>query len=156
MTKKSLILFMGVLLLAALTTAGAAVSANSSPTSSSSSVSPIQHLEGKGWILTSFVTKNRHFTVLPHTKIDASFSGGTVTGSAGCNRYFAHYRIFRNTIRIQPVGSTLMYCAPKGVMTQEATYLGLLQRMTTYTINANKLRMLDRTGHNGLMFYRQS
>jgi heat shock protein HslJ len=156
MAKKSLILLMGVLLLAALTTAGGVVNANSSPTSSSSSASPTPHLEGKPWILTSFSTKNRHFTVLPHTKIDASFSDGKVTGSAGCNRYFAHYRLFGNTIRIQPVGSTLMYCAPTGVMTQEATYLGLLQRMTTYTINANELRMSDRTGHNELVFCRQS
>jgi len=156
MAKKSLNVLVGVLLLAALTTAGGVVAANSPPASSSSSALPTPHLERNVWVLTSFITKNHHFKVLLHTKIDASFSDGKVTGSAGCNRYFAHYRLIGNTIRIQSVGSTLMYCAPASVMTQEATYLGLLQRMTAYKVNANELRMSDRIRHNELVFRRQS
>jgi heat shock protein HslJ len=111
-------------------------------------------LQGTTWRLTSFTSEGCSAAVLPGTEITAAFGAdGKLTGSAGCNRYFASYQLSGNGITIGSAGSTLMYCAePVGVMAQETTYLKLLQGSTTYSVNADELRLSDGTSANQLIF----
>ena len=116
--------------------------------------SPSSSLQGKTWRLTSFTNESSSVVVLPGTEITATFGAdGKLTGSAGCNNYFASYQIFGNGIKIGSIGSTLKYCAePTGVMAQETTYLRLLQSSTTYAVTFDQLKISDRTCTNQLIF----
>jgi heat shock protein HslJ len=111
-------------------------------------------LQGKTWRLTSFTNESGSASVLPGTAITAVFGAdGKVTGSAGCNNYFAGYQLSGNGIKIGPVGSTLMWCGqPPGVMAQETTYLKLLQGSTTYSTNGTELKLSNGTNANQLIF----
>jgi heat shock protein HslJ len=116
--------------------------------------SVISSLQGKTWRLTSFTNESGSASVLPGTAITAVFGAdGKVTGSAGCNNYFAGYQLSGNGIKIGPVGSTLMWCGqPPGVMAQETTYLKLLQGSTTYSTNGTELKLSNGTNANQLIF----
>jgi heat shock protein HslJ len=111
-------------------------------------------LQGRTWRLTSFTSGSGSAVVLPGTEITAVFGAdGKLTGSAGCNHYFASYQVSGNGIKTGLIGSTLMYCTePADVMAQETTYLKLLQGATTYSVNADELRISDGTCVNQLVF----
>jgi heat shock protein HslJ len=116
--------------------------------------SPSSSLQGKTWRLTSFTNESGSVVVLPGTEITAVLGAdGRLTGSAGCNNYFASYQIFGHGIKIGPVGSTLKYCAePKSIMAQETAYLRLLQSSTAYTVTADQLKISEGTCTNQLIF----
>jgi heat shock protein HslJ len=75
-----------------------------------------------------------------------------ITGSAGCNRYFASYEMKGTAITIGPAGSTMMYCDTPGVMDQESTYLALLSQAMTFTIEGDRLTVSDAKGTTILTF----
>lgn len=152
--KKLIILLVGVLLLTSALAAGclANLSPASSP-SSSPSTSPSSKLEEAPWVLISLTDGNTNASVLPNTNVTATFSGGNVSGSGGCNRYSATYQLSGNTIKVSSVISTLMYCTgPAGVMTQETAYLGLLLNVTAYSVSANGLKLSNEGGTQLLLF----
>ena len=65
-----------------------------------------------------------------------------VSGNAGCNNYFASYRVNGNNITIGQPGSTSLFCAePEGVMEQEAEFLEALQTAATFRIDGDTLEM---------------
>ncbi len=57
-------------------------------------------------------------------KFDAS---GRVTGSGGCNRYFASYQLEGNQFKLSQIGSTNKACSP-AIMDQEFKYFKALQQ----------------------------
>ena len=78
------------------------------------------------------------------TAITASFEGGRVAGSDGCNRYTAGYTLGpgASDLCIQPAAATRMLCAvPAGVMEQEAAYLAALSAVTRYRIEGDRLTL---------------
>lgn len=153
MAKRSLIVLTSIVIFAALAAAGCANS-----TTPSSSPSPVASeapvpLEGTTWTLTSLLTEEGTTNVLSNTTITAAFNNGNVTGSSGCNHYFAHYDLSgQNNITFTSLGSTLMYCTTPGVMTQETTYERLLQNTTTYAMRADTLSLLNGDGQVLLLF----
>lgn len=111
-------------------------------------VSPPQEpLIGTNWTLESFHTADAASSVLTGTSITAVFGPeGSVSGSAGCNHYFASYTMTETLFSIGPAGSTKMACGTKGVMHQESTYLSLLSQTKSYTIKGDKLTLADARG----------
>lgn len=110
--------------------------------------SVVSPLEDTTWVLESYYhSECGHFhSVLEDTKITASFdsNNGQVTGSGGCNHYFAGYEIHKNEISIiGPIGATEMYCSEAGVMDQEKQYFSLLETIETFYINKGKLTILN-------------
>lgn len=104
-------------------------------------------LIGTNWTLESFHTADAVSSVLAGTSITAVFGpDGSVSGSAGCNHYFASYTMTETLFSIGPAGSTKMACGTKGVMHQESTYLSLLSQTTSYTIKGDKLTLADARG----------
>ncbi|MEP9388991.1 YbaY family lipoprotein [Mesorhizobium sp. KR9-304] len=73
-------------------------------------------------------------------------SDGKVTGSGACNRYFAQASVEGNSIKIGPVGSTFMACAP-AVMDQEQKLFAALGKVSAYRIDGDgKLFLMDANG----------
>jgi heat shock protein HslJ len=110
-------------------------------------------LAGTNWTLDSVYSADAVSSVMAGTTITAVFDrDGRVTGSAGCNRYFASYTVTGTSISIGEAGSTKMYCTSDGVMQQESAYLASLGRTTTFTITGNRLTLADAKGATLLSF----
>ena len=120
---------------------------------------PTVPLTGTAWTLESYrFSEDAVSSVIAGTAITAEFEpGGTVSGGAGCNRYFAAYEVSGEAMTIGPAGSTKMYCGePEGVMEQEARYLGLLESVAGYQIDGDRLDLLDEAGKALLSFRAES
>jgi heat shock protein HslJ len=98
--------------------------------------------------------KDAVVSLISGTRIDAVFTGnGSVSGSAGCNRYFAAYTGNGTSLTLGPVGSTKKYCGePGGIMGQEQAFLSLLSRAGGYKIEGDQLELVDKEG-NGLLWF---
>ncbi len=104
---------------------------------------------GTSWEVTSY-NNGRHavVSVIIGSKISAAFGeGGRLTGTAGCNDYFASYDTGGETITIGAPGATRKACAePEGVMEQEGRYLAALQSAATFRIEGNKMELRTEEG----------
>ncbi len=153
MSRRSRIVLASIVTLIVLMTAGCVNSTTSTPSPSMGPSKAPPSLEGTTWMLSSLLTKEGTTNVLPNTTVTASFTNGNVTGSSGCNRYFGHYELSgQQNITFASLGSTVMYCESPGVMTQETTYILLLQNTTSYTMSANTLSLLNGVGQVQLVF----
>jgi heat shock protein HslJ len=81
--------------------------------------------------------------LIPGTAITMDFDvSGRVQGTAGCNTYFANYRIGGNTLSVDWPGTTNRLCdTPEGVMQQEQQFLSALQSAATFQITGNQLNI---------------
>jgi heat shock protein HslJ len=105
-------------------------------------------LEGAPWRLVSSAGPGgRLRPVLPGTEITATFQGGQVSGSAGCNSYTAGYVLAGSVLRVAPAAATQAFCPdPPGVMDQEAAYLQALGRVARYDLTGDDLTLRDAAG----------
>jgi heat shock protein HslJ len=112
-----------------------------------------QPLVGTNWTLESFHTGDAVSSVLSGTKITAVFNKeGSITGSAGCNQYFASYNVTGTSLQVSQAGSTKMACSAPGVMQQESSYLTLISNTKTFTIAGDRLTLADAKGAAMLSF----
>ncbi|HID51656.1 MAG TPA: META domain-containing protein, partial [Anaerolineae bacterium] len=89
------------------------------------------------WVLVGYGDAANPTVVEEGTKITATFSSTepTVSGSGGCNNYFAGYTSTDDGgLTIDgPIGSTMMACESGG--DQEIAYFGALEAVTNWAIN---------------------
>jgi heat shock protein HslJ len=107
------------------------------------------------WVLNSMASGTGGVTpVLAGTQIDAMFgSDGSLSGSAGCNLYFARYTASGASLTIGSVAATKKSCTiPAGIMGQEQSFLSLLALAAGYSIEGNELVLVDNGGNNLLWF----
>ena len=105
-------------------------------------------LDGTSWTLISY----RKTTPIPGTTITATFAGGQVSGSAGCNSYRGPYAISDDTISVGALASTKMACLePQGRMAQETLFLELLQSAHTFNLGDGLLEIYF-SEHDSLIF----
>ncbi|TPM39670.1 YbaY family lipoprotein [Mesorhizobium sp. B2-3-4] len=76
---------------------------------------------------------------------------GKAGGNGPCNVYFATARVDDRTISVSNIGSTYKACAPE-VMTEEKALFDALAKAATYSIDAGKLTISDKDGHEILRF----
>jgi heat shock protein HslJ len=120
-----------------------------------SPILPVTLVNGTSWTLTDYVWNGTSRQILNSTTVTLDFDDqGRIAGSAGCNHYFASYRITGTAITIGPAGSTLMYCTAAGVMEQESAYLTLLNQATSVIAGNDRLTLADATGATILSFAR--
>jgi heat shock protein HslJ len=103
-------------------------------------------LETSDWRLDRYLSASGQMTaVLPDTTVTASFMGGKLSGSAGCNRYFGNYNTgTENQLSISTyIGATMMACAPP-VAEQERQYLDRLPVVVAFQLEGGSLRLLDK------------
>ena len=106
-------------------------------------------LEDKEWVLASYGEQGDLQAVLAGTEITAIFDSadGQVTGSAGCNSYFADYEASGNKLSILELAWTEMACgSPEGVMEQEQEYLTLLLDTATFQVEDSLLTISSSDG----------
>ena len=109
-------------------------------------------LEGPRWVLVSYAGPDgKTIQAIPGTETTAQFANGTVSGSAGCNRYNAPYTVDGNKIQIGLGMSTMMACPPP-IMDQEAAYLANLQAAASYKIAGDQLTLANAKGSTVLTF----
>lgn len=106
------------------------------------------------WVCTGYRDGTGMRTPLPGTGIVADFgTDGRVTGTSGCNLFFAEYEAGERSLDIGAAGMTEMYCLePVGVMDQEQIFLNLLCSAETFDISDGQLTIQDATGQSILTF----
>ncbi len=110
-------------------------------------------LTGTSWQLTAYSNGSAMVSVLANTQITASFDGERITGSAGCNSYFAAFETDGSQLTVGPAGSTEMFCGqPEGVMEQEMAYLQALQAAASYQVEGRTLTLLAEDGTRLALF----
>ena len=106
-------------------------------------------LTGKVWVLTTLAGK----PPLQGTELTAEFtSSGSVSGTAGCNRYGGKFTSSGQRLRISSLVSTQMACA-SGIMTQESAFLKALGATRAYAVNGATLTLRS-TGGRALLTFR--
>lgn len=78
----------------------------------------------------------------PTVRFDAS---GTVSGTAGCNRYTGQYTLDGEELAVSPLASTRMMCA-EDVMEQEMAYLAALPWVAGANVIEGELVLTDLDG----------
>lgn len=78
-----------------------------------------------------------------------------MSGSAGCNQYFADYRMYGPSMSIGTVGATRRFCAePEELMHQEQLYLDALQTTDTFRLDGDRLELRTANGALAVSFKR--
>ena len=109
------------------------------------------------WFLLSFNDQGRQKKTMPNTQTTIQFSTDRLSGSAGCNRYFAGCQLKnRYDLSIERIGTTKMACPdPIGIMQQEHTYLKLLSQTKAYYIREGQLTLYNEDKVSLLIFQQQ-
>jgi heat shock protein HslJ len=104
-------------------------------------------LDGTSWILVGQGSADDLVLPLPDTEITIDFKNGQVTGSAGCNNYFADYTLTaEGNLQIGPAASTMMAC-PEEIMQQEIDYLAALAGTDSFTLDEGILTIYTNQGN---------
>lgn len=112
-----------------------------------------QNFEGTSWKLNTYLSNIDHLvSPMSITKVTLEFKDGRISGSSGCNSFFANYTVEKNSMSFGLIGSTKMYCSNPGVMEQEQTYMMRLESVKTYKIEGDKLKLIDSNGKTLLVF----
>ena len=112
---------------------------------------PVSHggLEDIRWVLESHGGPENLQTVLEGTEITAIFDSaeGQVTGSAGCNSYWADYEANGNKLPFTSLFWTEIGCvSPEGVMEQEQEFLSLLANVQSFQADDTTLTIICSDG----------
>lgn len=86
-------------------------------------------------------------SVLIGTQLNSLFQDGSVSGSAGCNRYQASFELGDGTLTIGPAATTRKMCSePDGIMEQESAFLAALASAATFRIDRRQLELRTASG----------
>lgn len=103
-------------------------------------------LVGTAWTLTTIASGDAVSSVLNGTEVTAVFTAdGTVSGSAGCNRYSGSYTWSGDQLSFSALASTKMACADD-VMAQESAFLASMQDVASFAIEGGQLTVSDASG----------
>ena len=110
-------------------------------------------LTGQTWVLTELAGQ----PLVADLGISAHFNtDGTVSGSAGCNRYSGKYTVSGDSISFSVnLAMTMMMCE-QAIMDQETAYINALGQVKTYSISGDQLSLKDANGKDLLVFQAQS
>jgi len=106
----------------------------------------LQDIEDIGWKLTHWASQE---PLAEGVEVTAHFADKQVTGTAGCNRYFA--AVTANGVRdlsIGPAGSTRLAC-PQAAMEVEVRYLNALQTVSRFGFLSGQLALEYADGGGG-------
>ena len=115
---------------------------------------PDVELTGTQWIGESVIAGDAVATMVAGAPVTMTIDANTsmATGSTGCNDYGVSVEWSRTEITFGSMEATERGCTEPGVMEQEGFVLELLQGELVYTINGDRLTILEPGGINGLNF----
>ncbi len=115
-------------------------------------INPAQ-ISGPTWQLAQINNQGAVSSLPAGVEISAQFVDNRVSGSAGCNQYFADYQLIGDRLSFNGIGSTKMFCGePEGVMEQEALFLQALEKAARFEIREQSLKVFDAEGGELLQF----
>ncbi len=106
---------------------------------------PDSMLDDTKWFLMSYGEQNNLEAIIEDTEITATFNStkSEVSGSAGCNTYFARYEVAGSNLSIFEMAFTEMTCdSPEGVMEQEQEFLSLLANAQSFQADDTTLTVI--------------
>ncbi len=118
-------------------------------------MAPIQpaQISGPIWQLAQINNQGAISSLPAGVEISAQFVDQRIFGSAGCNQYFADYRLLGDRLSFSGIGSTKMFCGePEGVMDQEALFFQALEKAARFEIREQSLTVFDAEGVTLLQF----
>jgi copper homeostasis protein (lipoprotein) len=98
-------------------------------------------LEGTRWILTWRAGAEVASRGNPERDAHLIFSGGSVSGSSGCNRLVGAYTLRGSALKFGPLAGTLMACVDEG-MTLEQGFRKDLDSVSGYRVQGSVLELL--------------
>ena len=110
---------------------------------------PDSMLDDTKWFLRSYGEQNDLAAIIEDTEITATFNStkSEVSGSAGCNTYFARYEVAGSNLSIFEMGWTEMACvSPEGIMEQEQEFLSLLANAQSFQADDTTLTVICSEG----------
>jgi heat shock protein HslJ len=111
------------------------------------------------WSLTGMTKNNAALTPASGVTTTATFgSDGKLSGNGGCNQYSGTYVLTGSSaIAVSPLATTRMMC-PDPAMSQETSYLGILQNAAKWEYNSasGKLTITDSTSMKNTLVYAKS
>src|SRR5690606_24712584 len=115
----------------------------------------IVELEGTRWLLAALGEPGAESPVVEGSEVTLEFrSDGQAVGSGGCNSYSSLFQVDGNTIRFEPVISTMMACAQAEVMDQEALFYQALEAASEFELDGDRLAIWYNNGQGVLRFER--
>ncbi|HLF90471.1 MAG TPA: META domain-containing protein [Anaerolineales bacterium] len=113
-----------------------------------------QHLslDNTNWQLSGIAEGDAVVSTWIDEKINITFENGQISGSAGCNRFFAEYTLDGEKLALGVIGATEMACEDE-IAQREATFLAALAQTTGYRIERSTLTLLDANGNVLMSFY---
>ena len=87
----------------------------------------------------------------PGIRFTNGIAGWDVTFSTGCNQGHGPVEVGTEVMDFGDLATTKMAC-PDAVGALETTFLGVLGRGTTYTLEGNRLTLTAADGKSGLVF----
>jgi heat shock protein HslJ len=116
---------------------------------------PADPLAGTKWQVRSYYSGEAAGMASPlaGTQLTAKFTGGNMSGSAGCNTYNAGYTLDGDSLSVGDSASTMMFCGePEGTMDQESAYLAALQSAGSFKLGTGQLQILNDQGQEVVDF----
>ncbi len=106
-----------------------------------------QELTGTSWLATFVLTESSDdassLSSVQAAQPTMTFDQeGQLNGNAGCNDYFASYKVDGNKLTISDSGATLKLCE-EDVMAEETAFLAALNKVVSYQITGNSLQVRD-------------
>ena len=109
-------------------------------------------LEGTEWRLVACAGPDDGEVAVPEGVLaSAVFADGVVSGSTGCNRYHAPYRLVEAGLEIGPAAMTMMACEPERTAVERA-FTAALARARGLAQAGDELELRDAAGHVTLRF----
>lgn len=112
-------------------------------------------LEGVTWRLSTYLADGKPVEVPAAIGATATFAGGQVSGSNGCNSYGGPYVASGSSLTVGPLASTMMACGPVQSAIESAFMTGF-QAAGSYTATEAQLTIYDTTGAQTLVFEPQT
>ena len=106
------------------------------------------------WIIELIAENGQGKKPVVDTEVTLRFLAEKLTGSAGCNGYFASYQTGDDRqLSITDIASTEMWCfQPEGIMEQETKFLQWLNEANSYRINNDQLILYVNDQEQKLVF----
>lgn len=107
-------------------------------------------LVGPVWQLDTLITGDSAQSLVAGSGVTLTLADDGLSGNGGCNSYHAGWSGDETTLSVAAIGSTKMACADPAISDQETRYFQLLQSVTAYTIEGNRLTL---TGPDGALVF---
>ena len=104
---------------------------------------------GTLWRLVTFDAGDPTLALPGNIEITATFDGGEVSGSAGCNTYTGGYAVEGDRVQVAGMGLTKKACEPE-VMQAEQRFVAEMQKSDIVVVEPGRLTVIT---DNGLMVF---